>query len=146
MSDSATAVTAWEALFRAQVSVMRQLSAEFPAGDISLNDYDVLFTLSRAPKRRLRIRNLGENLLITQPSVSRLIDRLASRGLVSKAPDPDDGRGVIVELTEAGFAAFRRAAAHHMESITDRLGGALSHHELVQLTDLCNRLRAGGAG
>lgn len=143
MTDAATAVAAWEALFRAQVSVMRQLSAEFPAGDVSLNDYDVLFTLSREPKHRLRIRDLGENLLLTQPSISRLIDRLAGRGLVSKAQDPDDGRGVIVELTDAGFAAFRRAAVRHMESISRRVGGSLSPAELVQLTELCDRLRLG---
>lgn len=145
MTDSVTAVTAWEALFRAQVSVMRQLTAEFPTGDISLNDYDVLFTLSREPQHRLRIRDLGENLLLTQSSVSRLIDRLVARGLVTKVPDPDDGRGVIVELTEAGFTAFRRAAVRHMESITRRVGGSLSPKELTQLTALCDRLREGAS-
>lgn len=143
MTDAATAVAAWEALFRAQVAVMRKLSAEFPAGDVSLNDYDVLFTLSRAPQRRLRIRDLGENLLLSQPSVSRLIDRLATRGLVEKAQDPDDGRGIIVSLTETGLTAFRRAAVRHMESIVDRVGGALSDVELRQLTELCDRLRLG---
>ncbi len=145
VTDAATAVAAWEALFRAQVSVMRRLSAEFPAGDVSLNDYDVLFTLSRATERRLRIRDLGENLLISQPSVSRLIDRLVSRGFVEKIPDPDDGRGIIVILTDEGFAAFRRTAVRHMESIVDRVGSALTDEELRQLTDLCDRLRLGGA-
>jgi DNA-binding MarR family transcriptional regulator len=145
VTDAVTAVAAWEALFRAQVSVMRRLSAEFPDGEVSLNDYDVLFTLSRAPERRLRIRDLGENLLISQPSVSRLVDRLVGRGLVAKTPDPDDGRGVIVNLTDAGFAAFRRAAVRHMKSIVDRVGGALDDDELRQLTELCNRLRFGSA-
>ncbi len=145
MTDAATAVAAWEALFRAQVAVMRRLSAEFPAGDVTLNDYDVLFTLSRAAGRRLRIRDLGENLLISQPSVSRLIDRLAARGLVEKTPDPDDGRGIIVSLTDTGHAAFRRAAVRHMESIVDRVGGALDDDELRRLTELCDRLRLAGA-
>lgn len=143
MNDSTLAVTAWEALFRAQVSVMRQLAVEFPDGDISLHDYDVLFTLSRAPERRLRIRELAVNTLISQPSVSRLIDRLAGRSLVAKTPDPDDGRGVIVELTDAGFAAFRRAAVRHMESIDRRVGSSLSAGELAQLAALCDKLRAG---
>lgn len=145
VTDSATAVAAWEALFRAQVSVMRRLSAEFSVGEVSLNDYDVLFTLSRAPERRLRIRDLGENLLISQPSVSRLIDRLVSRDLVEKMVDPDDGRGIIVVLTDAGFAAFRRTAVRHMESIVDRVGDALTDDELRQLTELCDRLRLGTA-
>lgn len=144
VTDAATAVAAWEALFRAQVAVMRRLSAEFPAGNVSLNDYDVLFTLSRASGRRLRIRDLGENLLLSQPSVSRLIDRLASRGFVEKTPDPDDGRGIIVSLTETGLTAFRRAAVRHMESIVERVGSALDDAELQQLTELCERLRLGG--
>ena len=124
VTDAATAVAAWEALFRAQVAVMRRLSAEFPPGDVSLNDYDVLFTLSRAAERRLRIRDLGENLLISQPSVSRLIDRLAARGFVAKTQDPHDGRGIIVSLTDTGLTAFRRAAVRHMESIVGRVWGA----------------------
>lgn len=143
MSDSAIAVAAWEALFRAQVRVMRTLSAEFPVGEITLNDYDVLFTLSRASEHRLRIRDLGENLLISQPSVSRLVDRLAGRGMVEKSADPGDRRGIVVSLTEAGFAAFRRAAVRHMESIGQRVGSSLSDEELLQLTELCDRLRLG---
>lgn len=142
MGDSALAVEAWEALFRAQVTIMRRLTAEFPNDEISLGDYDVLFTLSTAPDRRLRIKNLGENMLLTQPSVSRLIDRLVARGLVTKTPDADDRRGVIVALTDAGYDAFRRAAVQHSRSIADHLDGALTTDELRTLIDLCGKLKA----
>ena len=90
MSDKTTAVTAWEALFRAQVSVMRYLNAEFPTGEISLNEYDVLFNLSRQSGRQLRMKDLNRHLLITQPSVSRLVDRLTTLGLLAKSHDQDD--------------------------------------------------------
>jgi DNA-binding MarR family transcriptional regulator len=135
------AVRAWESLFRAQVSVMRHLAAEFPKGEISIAEYDVLFTLSTEPGRQLRARDLGRNVLLTQPSVSRMTDRLVRRGLVSKCADPGDGRGVIVQLTDEGFAAFRRAAAAHMVSIRKRVGGALTEDELVQLAELTDKLR-----
>ena len=137
----ALAVQAWESLFRAQVSVMRQLAAEFPKGEISIAEYDVLFTLSTEPERQLRARDLGRNVLLTQPSVSRMTDRLVRRGLVSKCADPGDGRGVIVQLTDEGFAAFRRAAAAHIASIRKRVGGALTEDELVQLAELTDKLR-----
>ena len=142
----ALAVQAWESLFRAQVSVMRQLAAEFPKGEISIAEYDVLFTLSTEPERQLRARDLGRNVLLTQPSVSRMTDRLVRRGLVSKCADPGDGRGVIVQLTDEGFAAFRRAAAAHIASIRKRVGGALTEDELVQLTELTDKLRRFQAG
>ncbi len=146
MSDAALAVDAWESLFRTQVVVMRQLTAEFPSGEVTMGDYDALFTLSRAENRRLRIKTLAENMLLTQPSVSRLIERLATRGLVNKLSDPEDGRGVIVELTPHGYDVFRRAAVRHMEGIVSRLTSALSADELRQLTELTTKLRASVSG
>ena len=143
MSDKKVAVTAWEALFRAQVSVMRYLNSEFPTGELSLNEYDVLFNLSRQPERRIRIRGLTEQLLVTQPSISRMVDRLAARGLVEKREDPSDARGVIVQLTELGFNSFRRVARGHMKSIYNRVGTNLTDDELVTLTQLCDKLRLG---
>ena len=141
MTEKVLAVEAWESLFRAQVAVLRQLNAEFPTSEISFTEYDVLFNLSRAPERRLRIRDLIPHLLLSQPSVSRLIDRLAQRGLVEKLPDASDARGTIVALTEAGYGLFKRVAVSHAEAIARRVGGRLSPDELVQLTELCRRLR-----
>lgn len=146
MTDRAAAVSAWESLFRAQVAIMRSLASDFPSREISFNEYDVLFNLSREPDRRIRLRDLNQHVLLTQPSVSRLIDRLASRGYIRKVTDPNDGRGAIVELTDAGYALFRRVAVDHMGSISTRFGDALSNEELEQLTALCDRLRIGPAG
>ena len=143
VSDKSLAVDAWEALFRAQVSVLRQLNAEFPSGELSFNEYDVLFNLSRQPERRLRLRDLNRHLLLTQPSVSRLVDRLVERALVTKEGDPGDGRGTIVCLTDLGHDLFRRVAVVHAESIRRRVGDVLSADELRQLTVISDKLRLG---
>ncbi|NYF08987.1 DNA-binding MarR family transcriptional regulator [Leifsonia sp. AK011] len=141
MSDRAASIAAWEALFRAQVSVLRQLNAEFPTDEISFTEYDVLFNLSRQPDRQLRIRDLNKHLLLSQPSVSRLVDRLASKGYVSKESDPGDGRGTVARLTDSGFELFRRVAVQHADSIQRRVGSALSVDELHTLTKICDKLR-----
>jgi DNA-binding MarR family transcriptional regulator len=146
VSEKTTAVSAWESLFRAQVSVMRQLHAEFPTGEISFTEYDVLFNLSRQSDRQLRIKDLNQHILLTQPSVSRLVDRLAARELVTKTHDPDDARGVLVRLTDRGFQVFRQAAVSHIRSITERVGTALSPEELELLIALCDKLRLGTGG
>ena len=143
MSDRSEAVDAWEALFRAQVAVLRDLSQEFPHGEISLNEYDVLFNLSRQPQRRSRIRDLNKHLLLTQPSVSRLVDRLVSRGLVEKSADPGDARGTVVALTDQGAELFRAVAVQHAASISRRVGGVLDPDELRTLTSLTDKLRRG---
>jgi len=141
MPSKRAVVDAWEALFRAQVSVLRDLSADFPAEQLTIVEYDVLFNLSRLPERSARPRDLTPLLLISQPSVSRMIDRLVERGLVTKAPDPDDGRGTIVTLTRAGYDLFRRVAVAHSEAIASRFGDRLDDDELAQLIELCDRLR-----
>jgi DNA-binding MarR family transcriptional regulator len=123
---------------------MRTIAAEFPTRDISFNEYDVLFNLSRQPGRELRQRDLNRQTLLAQPSLSRLIDRLASRGYVQKAPDPTDARGTLIRLTDAGFALFRRVAVEHMASITARVSGTLDDEDLAQLAALCNKLRGEG--
>lgn len=142
---STTAVSAWEALFRAQVSVMRHLATEFPR-TMSLNEYDVLFNLSRSPGGRCRLRDLTQQVLLTQPSISRLVDRLAARGLVEKTPDETDRRGTFVTLTSAGYDLYRHVAIEHARSIQRRVGGTLEPEELTELARLADKLRHGGAG
>ena len=123
-----SAISAWESLFRAQVTVMRALTAEFPRdAELSLTEYDVLFTISRQHGRSIRMRDLRTQVLLTQPSVSRLVDRLIERGLVSKCPEPDDARGSLVRLTDAGYDLYRRCAVPHGRSIIDHVGGAAVH-------------------
>ncbi|GGL67477.1 winged helix-turn-helix transcriptional regulator [Curtobacterium sp. Csp1] len=140
-SDKATAVAAWEALFRAQVTVMRALNADFPSAEISFNEYDVCFNLSTQPGRRCRMRELTGHLLLTQPSVSRLVERLASKGIVEKQPDPSDARGVIVALTAHGFDVYRSVAVQHAQTIAEQVGAGLDDDELQTLTALCTKLR-----
>ncbi|MEJ3405393.1 MarR family transcriptional regulator [Rathayibacter sp. YIM 133350] len=141
MSDRAAAVNAWESLFRAQVAVMRTLAQEFPSLDISFNEYDVMFNISRQPGRQLRLRELNRHVLLTQPSVSRLVDRLVARRYLEKVNDPSDGRGAIVRLTDAGYDLYRRVAVEHADSISRRVGTMLEPAELSELARLCDKLR-----
>ena len=139
------AVETWEALFRAQVAVMRRLTAEFPPG-LSVTEYDVLFNLSLRPGRSARLRDLNNLLLLTQPSISRMVDRLVNRGLLTKRPDEHDGRGTVVTLTDAGYRRFLSTAVEHARSIDAALSPALSEDELILLRQLTDKLRARVAG
>ena len=147
MTDRSTAaIQAWESLFRAQVTVLRELNREFPTDELSFNEYDVLFNLTKHEGRQLRIRDLNKHLLLTQPSVSRMVDRLVARGLVTKKSDPGDGRGTFVCLTDAGYSLFRKVAVVHAESITRHVGTALTTDQLHALTRLTDDLRASVTG
>jgi DNA-binding MarR family transcriptional regulator len=142
MTDRRLAVDAWESLFRAQHEVLEQISDDFSATDLGQAEYDVLLTVTRAPEMTARLRDVTSNMLISQPSVSRLVDRMVARGLLSKCPDPDDGRGTLVRATDEGAAAFRRVATVHAASIAERMS-LLTDDELAHLRDLTSKLRAG---
>lgn len=140
MTDRRLAITAWESLFRAQHEVLQEISTDFDEDELTQAEYDVLLTVTRGDGGSARLRDVTANMLISQPSVSRLVERMVTRGLLTKGPDPLDGRGSLVTATEHGQAAFRRVATAHGRSIADRMS-VLSDEELTQLRTLTAKLR-----
>ena len=130
---------AWEALFRAQATVHSQLLAADVWDRLSPSEYGVLYALSSAPEG-LRITELGEDVLLTQPGMSRLVARLEARGLVQRVPDPDDARASRIRLTAAGVATQRRIGLTHARHVAEAMTRNLDRPELEQLLDLCRRL------
>ena len=136
------AAEAWESLFRAQVALMRRFSAEDVWGELSVREYDVLFTLAGCDGGAARLRELAAQSLLTQPSLSRLVERFESRGWVRRTAAPDDGRGVVVTLTDEGARLQREVGRRHVAQIHRLVGGALDADELATLRSLTDKLRA----
>jgi DNA-binding MarR family transcriptional regulator len=130
---------AWEALLTAHASLMKQFAAQDIWEDISVREYDVLYTLSKCPEP-IRLTELNQHVLLSQPALSRLVDRLADRGLIQRAADPSDGRGVRLSLTADGLALQQRIGRRHARSVAGALTGELSPAELRQLEEICLKL------
>ena len=130
---------AWEALFRAQSTIVQELSARDAWEDLVPREYGVLYALSTAPQG-LRITELGEDVLLTQPGMSRLVARLEARGLVQRVDDPEDARACRIRLTHAGAATQRRIGRAHARHVAEAMTRNLERGELEQLLDLCRRL------
>ncbi|MBU4214578.1 MAG: MarR family transcriptional regulator [Actinobacteria bacterium] len=141
--DVRAAVSAWEALFAAQSQLLRRFEREQVWGALSLREYDVLYTLTGFEHGTARLRDLTEATYLAQPSLSRLVDRLATAGLVVKEMVPGDGRGVAVRLTDEGRAVQLDIGRRHARSIAAHVGAALDGAELAELARLCDKLRAG---
>ena len=139
------AADAWESLFRTQVTIMRRLQADDIWHDVTMREYDVLFTLSRAPGGTLRLRELNEGILLAQSSLSRLVERLEARGLVRRSVPTDDARGTLVQLTDSGARLQRETGIAHVRTIERFVGEGLAPQELETLTGLLERLRAAQA-
>jgi len=135
---------AWEALLSAHAVLMKQFTAEDIWADVSMREYDVLYTLSKCPEP-VRLSELNRHVLLSQPALSRLVDRLADRGLVERCPDPADGRGVRLSLTEAGRAVQRQVGRQHARGVARAMTAGLDPAELRQLETICWKLAAAPA-
>jgi DNA-binding MarR family transcriptional regulator len=130
---------AWEALLSAHASLIRRFAADDVWGDLAMKEYDVLYTLSKCPGP-INLTELNRHVLLSQPALSRMVDRLAARGLVERCADPLDGRGVRLALTEAGRAAQRQVGRRHGRSVARAMLADLSPAELRQLAGLLGKL------
>lgn len=135
------AAETWESLFRAQVAVMRRLQSGPAFRALAVNEYDVLFTLSRCPSGWLRLNELNDNVLLSQSSLSRLVERLEKRGLVDRMPAPDDRRGVLLQLTESGRELQKQIGREHVRDISALITPALTAAEQRELLRLTEKLR-----
>ena len=130
---------AWEALLSAHAVLMKQFAAENIWEGVSMREYDVLYTLSKCPEP-IRISELNRHVLLSQPALSRLVDRLADRALVERRPDPADGRSVRLALTEAGRAVQHQIGRQHARGVARAMTAGLDPAELKQLETICLKL------
>jgi DNA-binding MarR family transcriptional regulator len=94
------------------------------------------------PPHRLSPTRLSKGLMLSSAGMTSRIDRLERRGLVRRLADPDDRRGVIIELTDEGRNVVDEAVA--AVTISDRqLLERLDPRELKQLEGLLRKLLGG---
>jgi DNA-binding MarR family transcriptional regulator len=139
LSDQA--LSAWVGLLRGHAALTRALNADLVSDHgLTLNDYEVLLHLSRAPERKLRRVDLAEQVLLTASGVTRLLDGLQASGYVDKAACPSDARVTYAVLTAAGLDKLRSAAVVHVAGIRAKFAERYSDEELVTLAELLARL------
>lgn len=129
----------WESLLEAHTVLLREFLAEELWTDVSMREYDVLYTLAKAGEP-IRIGELQDHVLLSQPALSRMVDRLVDRGLVQRTPDPWDARGVRISLTEAGADIQKSVGRRHARHVATAMTARLDTDELTQLEALCSRL------
>ncbi len=130
---------AWEALLGAHASLMRQFAARDVWGEVSMREYDVLYALSKCAEP-ISLRELNRHLLLSQPALSRMVDRLVGRGLVQRERSLDDGRSVRLSLSAAGVERQRRVGMAHGSDVARALSARLDREDLDALARICRRL------
>lgn len=101
-----------------------QRGAEKWLGEMGLTweSFSLIVTLRRSGRPyALRPHELLAESLLTSGAMTNRIDRVERMGLVRRARDPKDRRGVVVKLTPAGYALANRAIKRHFAAMDELL-------------------------
>ena len=135
--DSMRAVTS---IMRAHQILIAELDARLRPYGITFSRYEALVLLMYSKAGALPLSKIGERLQVHATSVTNVIDRLESAGLVRREPNPRDGRGTLAVITEEGRAVATKATA---DLNSARFGmSALDATELQQVFTVLRTLRA----
>jgi DNA-binding MarR family transcriptional regulator len=105
--------------------------------------HDVLATLRRTgPPYQLRPTDFANTLMLTTSGTTKRLDRLEQAGLIERAPDPADRRGILITLTPAGRELIDGVTEDHLAN-ERRLLAALTEAEQRELAGLLRRLQLG---
>jgi DNA-binding MarR family transcriptional regulator len=122
------------ALTRGAVNRSLQRSA-----GLTLAENLVLCHVAMAPDAALRMADLASTLGVAKSAVTKVVDRLETRGWLRRAPDTTDRRSVHAILTAEGATVFARVRPAFEQSVTDQLSG-LSPAELAELRGLLDKV------
>jgi DNA-binding MarR family transcriptional regulator len=110
--------------------LVRLLVRQVPTGETSRTEVEVLAVLEEGPRR---ITELAELEGLAQPTMTVLVKRLEARGWVSRERPPDDGRVVMVAISEEGRTAVEGFRAQFLAALRGDLE-VLSDRELAALS------------
>jgi len=138
---STQAQDAFVAFLRGHAALTRELNAQLVTDHgLTLNDYEVLLRLSRAPELRLKRVELAQSVLLTPSGITRLLDGLQAAGWVEKAWCDSDARITYAVLTESGAAKLQEAGSSHRVDVDRLFAAHFEETELELLAQLLGRL------
>jgi DNA-binding MarR family transcriptional regulator len=112
----------WRSLMRILLSLPRRLDSDLVRTvGITANEYTTLMCLSEAPGRELRMADLANAAALSASRMTRLVDDLQARDLVTKRASSEDGRGNVATLTPAGLEKLKQAWPAHLASVRGRV-------------------------
>lgn len=126
-----------EKIERFASKIWRTQSKEDPIGQLSFNEYDYLKVIEAA-KEPIRLTDLAEEMQVTKPSATTMVQRLERKGLVERLPSPEDARSKLVVLTAKAETGLEEESKIY-QVMANTLESQLSEQEIKQLNLLLNK-------
>ena len=142
---SPTEEVLWRAVMRIVKVIPRHLDSDLARGaGLTASEYTTIMHLSEAPNRELRMADLATATDLSASRMTRLVDDLQSRGLVTKTASSSDARGNVARLTPRGMAKLRAAWPVHLASVRrrflDHIDGAIVEGVASGLAEVADHL------
>lgn len=135
-------LTATGLLFEAAWGLLDRLEPQIAEHGLGRSEFEALLRLTRSPEGRLRMTDLASQTNLSASGLTRLVDRLQARGLVTRQADATDGRGLLAEVTAPGRALVLEVIPGHLDLIQQWYVDALSPDQLAALTDALRAMRS----
>lgn len=132
-------VAAWRTLMEVHAEVLRAIEAELQhRHGLSVSEFDALVNL---PADGARHQELAQRVILSRSALTRLVDRLEERGLVTRQRFDSDLRGVRICLTQCGQQLRREAARTNARVVRRMFDDRLGADDIVTLAEILSRLQ-----
>lgn len=129
----------WRALVMGMTLLTDRLDDDLRAAHgISLTEYEILVRLSEREGHRMRMAQLADGVGHSRSRITHTITRMERAGLVIRDKSPEDGRGVVAEMTPAGFRLLEQAAHTHVAGVRAHLVDLATDSDFAALGRVMN--------
>src|SRR5262245_10852730 len=134
--------TAWRTFLHSHSLVVSRVERRLEASlGLPFTWYDVLFQLSEAPDRRIRMHELAEAVLLSRSGLTRTVDGIEAARLVARQAIPGDRRSTHIVLTDAGRERLAAAFPIVRRAVLELFADHLSEEDAGSLVRILGSIR-----
>ena len=143
MSDHLSKIhnLAWRKFLSTHVVLIEQIEQDLVKADLPpLTWYDILFAISEAPEKKLRLHELAQTVLLSRSNATRLVDRLEKAGLLQREQCNSDRRGAFATISDQGLTILEKMWSIYEAAILKYFACHLDETEAKLFIKLLNRM------
>jgi DNA-binding MarR family transcriptional regulator len=133
-------MAAWRTYIETSGDLLRAIEKDLAPFGLDRGDYQLLAMLSEAPDQRLRMCDLADSLRLTRSGLTRRMDGVLKKKLVTRVQSEEDGRAAYASLTPKGFDLLKQVAPEHLDSVRRLMIDLLSPAEIKAIASAFSKI------
>nr|VDG63969.1 multiple antibiotic resistance operon transcription repressor MarR [Streptococcus thermophilus] len=140
---SAHEAETWTRVWACHMKLPSTLDAQLKRdAGVTYFEFQALLNVAKAPKKSLRMTELADATMMSLSHLSRVVTRLEKKGLVSRTPDPNDGRSTFATLTAAGAKTVDAGLPGHVGEMRRIMFDNLTDYEMEAVSSALAKMAA----